>query len=258
MEKITSTPILEHDEDRAAIIMPDPFRFAKCGPIPSRGVLCFFQDVISSLLEEAKLKKLGHLTTEMGDHPVYAYMHDGKPVTVFQPGVGAPLAAAFLEELIAVGVTKYMVCGACGALNTETIVGHPVVLTSAVRDEGTSYHYLPPAREVKAHPKAISVLLKVLQSSGLDFKTAKTWTTDAIYRETKEKRKLRISEGCDVVEMEAAALFAVAQFRDICLGQIVYTGDLVVPEGWDDRNWNKRTEDRHLLFDLAVKAVMEL
>ncbi len=244
MEKFTSTPVLEHDEDRAAIIMPDPFRFAKCGPIPSRGVLCFFQDVISSLLEEEKLKILGHLTTEMGDHPVYSYNHEGKPVTIFHPGVGAPLAAAFLEELIAVGVTKYIVCGACGALNTETIVGHPLILTSAVRDEGTSYHYLPPAREVKAHPKAISALIKVLQSSGLDFKTAKTWTTDAIYRETKGKRKLRISDGCQVVEMEAAALFAVAQFREICLGQIVYTGDLVVPEGGYPKVPGKRTEDR--------------
>ena len=58
--------------------------------------------------------------------------------------------------------------------------------------------------------------------------------------------------------MEAAAFFAVAQFREIKLGQIVYGGDLVVPEGWDSRGWSKRTEDRRLMFDLAVKAVLKL
>jgi uridine phosphorylase len=61
-------------------------------------------------------------------------------------------------------------------------------------------------------------------------------------------------EGCLVVEMEAAALFAVAQFRKITLGQIVYGGDLVVPEGWDERAWFERKSDRELLFWLAVEA----
>ena len=251
-------PILDFDENRAAIIMPDPFRFAKNGPIPARGVLCFFQDVIEELQKNGKLKLLGHLTSEIGEHPVYEYLHEGTKVVVFQPGVGAPLSAAFLEELIAVGVTKFIVCGACGALNPESVAGHPVVLTSAVRDEGTSYHYLPPAREVKAHTKAVVALEKVLQRAGIDYLTAKTWTTDAIYRETKGRRNLRMQEGCEVVEMEAAALFAVAQFREIPLGQVVYTGDLVIPEGWDARDWNKRTEARHLVFDLAVQAVLEL
>jgi uridine phosphorylase len=86
----------------------------------------------------------------------------------------------------------------------------------------------------------------------------KTWTTDAIYRETRGRRKLRLEEGCEVVEMEAAAFFAVAQLREIELGQLVYGGDLVVPEGWDGREWHKRGDDRRLMFDLAVKAVQLL
>jgi uridine phosphorylase len=182
----------------------------------------------------------------------------GKPVTVFHPGVGAPLAAGFLEELIAVGVTKFIVCGGCGVINQEIAAGHPVILTAAVRDEGSSYHYLPPSREVKPHPKALAALEKVFKESGLEYRLGKTWTTDAIYRETKGKRKDRLAEGCDVVEMEAAAFFAVAQFREIPLGQVVYGGDLVVPEGWDGREWHKRGEDRKLLFEMAVKTVLNL
>jgi hypothetical protein len=55
--------------------------------------------------------------------------------------------------------------------------------------------------------------------------------------------------------MEAAAFFAVAQFRRVLFAQIVYGGDLVVPEGWDQRGWHKRADDRRLMFDVAVKAV---
>jgi len=247
-------PILEHDEDRAAILNPDPFRFNAGPPVPSIAVLCFFQDVLVSLVENQELKEVGYLRSEMGRHPVYRYEQGGKPVTVFHPGVGAPLAAAFLDELIASGVTKYIVCGGCGSLDRKIDAGHPIILTSAIRDEGVSYHYLPPSREVKAHPRAIDALQRVFTEAGIEYRLGKTWTTDAIYRETAGKRKLRIAEGCEVVEMEAAAFFAVAQFREIILGQVVYTGDLVVPEGWDGRSWLDRKDERRLLFDLSVKA----
>lgn len=252
------SPILEFDDDRSAILMPDPFRFAKSGPIPARGVLCFFKDVFDALLVEGKLTKLGDLNSEIGEHPVYSYLVDGKPVTVFHPGVGAPLAAAFLEELIAVGVTKFIVVGGAGVLNHDIDVGHPIILTAAIRDEGTSYHYLPPAREVKANPRGVAALEKAFTEAGLEYRTGKTWTTDAIYRETKGKRKTRMADGCDVVEMEAAAFFAVAQFREITLGQVVYGGDLVIPEGWDGREWHKRGDDRRLMFEMAAKAVLNL
>jgi len=58
--------------------------------------------------------------------------------------------------------------------------------------------------------------------------------------------------------MEAAAFFAVAAFRQVLFAQIVYGGDLVVPEGWDLRGWHKREDDRRLMFDLAVQAVQKL
>ncbi len=251
-------PILEFDDDRSAILMPDPYRFAGKTIIPARGVLCFFQDVIQELVEAGDLIFLGNLGSEIGRHPIYSYAKLGKPVAVFHPGVGAPLAAGFLEELIAVGVTKFIACGGCGVINREIAAGHPVILTSAVRDEGTSYHYLPPGREVKAHPKGIDALEKVFLEAGIDHRIGKTWTTDAIYRETPGRRKMRLEEGCDVVEMEAAAFFAVAQFREIVFGQVVYGGDLVIPEGWDGREWHKRGDDRRLMFEMAVRAAQVL
>ncbi len=248
-------PILEYDPDRGAILMPDPFRIGVGTLVPARGVLCFFQDVIEEMKAAGELTEIGHLRSEMGPHPVYRYGVNSSGVTVFHPGIGAPLAAGFLEELIACGVTKFIVCGGCGVLTPDIVAGHPVILTSAVRDEGTSYHYLPPRREVKPHAQAVQALEKVCADEGIEYRLGKTWTTDAIYRETRGRRHARIEDGCEVVEMEAAAFFAAAQFREIKLGQIVYGGDLVVPEGWDSRDWSKRITVRRLLFDLAVKAV---
>ena len=235
-----NAPILEFASDRSAILTPDPYRTRADIHLPSLGVLCFFQDVLQDMVKDGDLVPVNHLLSEIGLNPVYVYLKDGRPVTVVHPGVGAPLAAGFLEELIALGVTRFVVCGGCGVLDPEIAVGHPVILVSAVRDEGTSYHYLPPSREVDPHQRVVQSLISVFKEAGIDYRLGKAWTTDGLYRKTKGKRAARLAEGCSVVEMEAAALFAVAQFREVMLGEVVYGGDLVVPEGWDRRDWFRR------------------
>lgn len=251
-------PILEFDSDRGAILSPQVFNLQNGGGLPNIAVLCFFQDVLQALAAQGELVVVHHLVSEIGENPVYLYTSGGKPVTIMHPGVGAPLAAGFLEELIALGVTRFVVCGGCGVLDPEIAVGHPVILNGAIRDEGTSYHYLPPSREVDPHPRVVQALINVFKEAGLDYRLAMAWTTDGLYRETKGKRAARITEGCSVVEMEAAALFAVAKFREVMLGEVVYGGDLVVPEGWNKRGWHKRSDDRRLLFELSVKAARSL
>jgi uridine phosphorylase len=248
-------PITEFDPDRGSILMPDPFAIGVGTLVPARGVLCFFKDILDELVASGDLVEIGALRSEFGKNPVYRLGKNSDAVTVMHPGVGAPMAAAFLEELIACGVTKYVACGGCGVLSRDIIAGHPVILTAAVRDEGTSYHYLPPSREVEPNESVVVALQKVCNEVGIEYRMGKAWTTDAFYRETKGKRNLRMEEGCEVVEMEAAAFFAVAKFREIKFGQIVYGGDLVVPEGWDPRDWASRKSARRLLFDIAVKAV---
>ncbi len=246
-----SPPILEYDPSPRAILMPK-VRFE--GVAPERAVLCFFQEVLQELAENGRLKVVGHLISEIGRNPIYELEWQGENLLVLHPGVGAPLAAGFLEELISLGVKKVIVCGGCGALEKWLDAGLLVVLHSAVRDEGTSYHYLPPSREVEAAPQAVAILEETLRRHGMSCVVGKSWTTDGLYRETEARRARRIAEGCMVVEMEAAALFAVARFRGVTLGQIVYSGDLVVPEGWDLRAWFNRKSDREILFWLAVEA----
>jgi uridine phosphorylase len=137
-------------------------------------------------------------------------------------------------------------------------VGHLVVLAAALRDEGASYHYLPAGREVLAHPAGVQALENVLSRQGLPYLVGKTWTTDAPYRETPPKIAARRAEGCRVVEMEAAGLMAVAQFRGVTLGQVVYGGDDLSGADWDHRGWQSKREVREGLFWTAAQACLEL
>lgn len=252
----TEIPLLEYDPAPRAILEPHGTQTSE--PVPERCVLCFFQEVISALREAGRLRRIGRLISEIGENPLYILEEDGKSVLVLHPGVGAPLAAGFLEETIQLGARNFIACGGCGVLQKEIAVGHAMIVSSAVRDEGTSYHYLPPAREISAHPNAVHALEAVLRRHDIPYLLAKSWTTDAIYRETHERRARRIADGCHAVEMEAAALFAVAKFRGVVLGELLYGGDLVVPQGWDGRDWVSRKSVRELLFWLAVEAALRL
>ena len=168
------------------------------------------------------------------------------------------MAAGLLEEAIAYGCRKFIVCGGCGVLEQDIAVGHLIVVSSAVRDEGVSYHYLPPGREVQAHPAGVAALEAALCERGVPYRVGRTWTTDAPYRETAAKIAMRKSEGCVTVEMEAASLMAVAQFREITLGQVLYGGDNLSGDEWDHRSWQSRRDVRENLFWLAAEACLRL
>jgi len=249
-------PILEFDEGREAVI--EPRRAIKPIDVPEHCVLCFFQDAIAEERDKGNAHLIKELRSELGAHPLYRMDVDGRPLALFHPGVGAPLAAALFEEVIALGCRKFIACGGAGVLDRSVAVGHIIVPAAAVRDEGTSYHYLPPAREVEASAEAVAAIERVLKEHGCDYIVSKTWTTDAFYRETPARVRRRRSEGCLTVEMEAAALFAVAQFRGVAFGQMLYGGDDVSGAEWDHRGWQDRGSTRARLLRLAARACLAL
>jgi uridine phosphorylase len=248
-------PILEFDPTREALINP---RVAHTLPHQTtRAVLCFFQDVISHLSQEHQATVMTHFQSEIGRHPVFELIAQGERLLVLHPGVGAPLAAGLLEELIALGCDTVVACGGAGALVPTLAAGHVIVPVAAVRDEGTSYHYLPPSREVQADPAGVAAAEAVLRGRGMDYVRGKTWTTDAFFRETPARIRRRREEGCIVVEMEAAAFFAVAQFRGVRFTQLLYAGDDVSGSEWDGRNWTTHSM-RETIFWLAVETCIVL
>jgi len=249
-------PILEYDNSPEALI--EPSRLIAPIDIPRHCVLCFFQDAITALRERGLLRPVYELGSEMGPNPVYALDVDGREVALMHPGVGAPLAAAFMDELIALGCRRFVACGGAGVLDRALVVGHVVVPTAAVRDEGASYHYLPPSREVAPSPEAVAAIEATLARHRVAYVTGKTWTTDGYYRETAGRIARRRAEGCITVEMEAAAFFAVAQHRGVLAGQILYGGDDVSGDAWDGREWRGWTSLREQLVWLAAEACLML
>jgi uridine phosphorylase len=249
-------PILEFDPAREAII--EPSRLVKPMDVPEHCVVCFFSEVVDALVRERAAQLIFEDRWEDGPHRFYEIEHDGQRLAFFHPGVGAPVAAGMLEGAIALGCSKFIACGGAGVLNREIAVGHVVVPETAVRDEGASYHYLAPGREVRASPAGVVAIEATLKRHNVPYLVAKTWTTDAPYRETPEKVRLRRAEGCLTVEMEAAAFFAVAQFRGVVFAQMLYGGDDVSGDEWDDRDWVNRRSIRERLFWLAAEACLAL
>lgn len=249
-------PILEFDPSPTAVIEPneviDPI------DIPAHVVLCFFQDVIEKVVTEHGGREIDVLVSEIGQNPVWELDYGGERLTVVHPGVGAPLAAGITEELIARGCRAFVACGGAGVLVPDVALGHVIVPTSAVRDEGTSYHYLAPSRTVAPSPEAVAAIVATMERHGVPHVEGATWTTDAIYRETRGKMERRVDEGCLTVEMESAAFFAVAAFRGVTFGQLLYAGDDLSGDAWDARGWDEHAEGRELLFRLAAEAVLQL
>jgi uridine phosphorylase len=247
-------PLLELDPAREAMIEPAR-RYRRRGE-HLRAVVCFFREVTMARSEGCPV--VVKVPSENGPFPIFELATEGGPVWVFHPPVGASMSAAALELLIASGVDRVIVCGGAGNLEAGHALGQVVVPTGAVRDEGTSFHYLPPSRTVDATPAAVDAIVAACEAAGVRHTTGLTWTTDGLFRETPAKVAARRAEGCLTVEMEAAAMFAVAHYRGITIGQILYAGDDLSGDEWDHRGWDKERSIRERLFDLALDAVLRL
>ena len=254
MSQYSIHPLFEFEESQTAVINP-PMR-RRVDNFPELAVACWFGDVQRKRF--AGQDPIYRIPFEHGDHEVHVVEHLGKRIAVFNPGVGAPAAATSLEDIIGLGARKIIGCGGAGIVKQGFDVGHIIVPTGAVRDEGTSHHYQPVDVAVVPHPLAVAAIDAELLEAGVPHDKGLTWTTDAIFRETPEKVARRREQGCISVEMEASAMFAVAMFRGAVYGQLLYAGDDVSAQTWDHRHWEKQTSVRERVLELALNAVCRL
>ena len=221
-------------------------------------VLCFFNELLERLANEGVLRTAYVLRSEIGRNPVYEFDTDEGTVCVVHPGVGAPLAAGFVEEMTALGVTTFVACGGAGALVDELALGHVMVVSSALRDEGTSFHYAAPGRIIDADPLGVRVLCEVLDQNEVGYFVGRTWTTDAFFRETRSRVTRRIDEDCSMVDMESSAFLAVARYRNLRFAQVLYAGDSLAGAQWDSRSWVSAGSVRERLFRVSALAAARL
>ena len=249
-------PILEFDPDPDAVISPADW--AGGARLPRRCVLTFFREIVEEKCAAQGLQPLAALRSEIVTLPIYPLEVGGVPVCLAMPFAGSAGAAGALDELAAMGCGTFLICGAAGALQSGLTAGRLILPTAAVRDEGASYHYRPPGREALPDPELVAALERALAARGLPFVTGKTWTTDALYRETRGKIARRAAEGCLTVEMEAAGFFAAASFRGLQAAQLLYAADDVSGEAWAERGWRDQRGVRRALVDLCLETIASL
>jgi uridine phosphorylase len=174
-------------------------------------------------------------------------------------GVGGPAAAITLEEIIAAGVRRIVSIGGAGALESGLTVGDLVVCDGAVRDEGVSHHYLPPdARYVYPDAELTARLLDAVTNRVGEVAIGSTWTTDALYRETREEVLHYRAEGVLTVEMEAASLAAVAIHRGVAFATAFAVMDSLAGETWRPGGFGHPTAlaGLNVLFDAAAEILV--
>lgn len=227
--------------------------------LPECCVISFFGDAVKSFVQKYNCQQIGRLVMETFELPIYeAEDKHGKKVALLHGLGSGPYAAGQLEKLIVLGCKKFIVCGGCGVLNRYSRMGEFFVPICAIRDEGTSYHYVEPSREIFLDESVEKVVCSYLDKNDIKYSCVKTWTTDAMYRETRKLIDLRLSEGCQVVEMECASYFAVAKYKGVSLGQLLYAGDDLSGKTWDGRNWKSNSEARSILLNLSINICGQL
>ena len=217
-------PILEYDRSKKAVIEPNR---KKQNKFPEYCVMTFFGEVLEKYIKTTKHKIIGEYKSEMRNFPVYQITYKNIKLCLIQAVVGSASIAMMTDFLIGGGVRYLICCGGCGVLK-DIPSGNVIIPVKALRDEGTSYHYLPPQRDISISKTAIKIIKETLKKNKIEYMECKTWTTDAFYRETHAMVKYRKEEGCEVVEMECATIASIAKFRKIVFGQLLYSGDVVV------------------------------
>jgi uridine phosphorylase len=144
---------------------------------------------------------------------MFALDVNGKPCGIVPRTIGGSYAVLVAEQLLASGARVIVGLTSAGRVSPKLQIPRLVVATAAIRDEGTSFHYLPASRLVGAPPEPVAPLASELKRLGLPVYEGTLWTTDAPYRETRQQLDRYGEEGVLAVEMQAASLFALAQVR---------------------------------------------
>lgn len=246
-------PILEFDDNPQAVIMPTHENLDL--NLPPRCVYAFLEEEIERYANAVGAEKVGEFVSATKTYPVYVMTYNGEEICLAQAPVGSAAAAQFLDWLIGYGVKQIISTGTCGVLvdMPENVF---LIPTRALRDEGASYHYVAPSRYIEMNQQALGAIKRTLKQKKIPYEEVMTWSTDGFYRETPDKVAYRIEEGCSVVEMECAALAAVAQLRGAIWGSLLFTADSLVDiDNYDQRDWGSEAFDKalELCLDIIVQ-----
>ena len=224
--------------------------------LPHIAVGVFSEYLVKDIAKIFECEKVGELTEK---RPVYIMEYKDIKITLFMAGISGPWISNDIEELSVNGVDTFIIFGNCGVLDRTIEDCSIIIPTKAYRDEGTSYHYLPDSEYIKLDNKYTNVFKSILKEYKFAFNEGATWTTDAFYRETKEKINIFKNKGAICVEMEGASIAAVCKYKQLNYFTFYYAGDNLDSVEWEERsisqlsNFDKKTKVPVLALELAYK-----
>ena len=248
----------EFDFDKSAVIEPW-FVHQPVEGFPETVISIFHHTLFQKIAEFLGGELVAGTKDVDGHWPVYEVQYKGKRFALYKARLGAPACVGSFEDIIPMGAKRIIVLGNCGVLDKSIEDCGIIIPTKAIRDEGTSYHYAPASDYIDVNKKYIPEFIQVLEEFGYPYVTGTTWTTDAFYRETRDKVNRRKQMGAICVEMECSAMQAMCDFRGVEFFQFLYAGDNLDHSTWDPRSLSgtSRLEDKEkialLAFELAVK-----
>lgn len=227
---------------------------------PKVGITCFSKKLMDKYIETFNGEKIAELGNANGKIPVYKIVYDNQEIALFMSRVGAPACITSYEEILVMGLEKLIMFGTCGVLDGSIKDLAIIIPNAAIRDEGTSYHYKASSNEITANQKYIHEFESILKKRNIDYVIGKTWTTDAPFRETRDKVQKRKSQGCICVDMECSAMMSVAEFRNKELFQFFYAADNLDNAKWDQRSLSNvdRLEEKEKIIYLALDLAREM
>ena len=245
----------DFDENKESTF--DPFEIERVVPnFPKIGITCFARNIIDNYIERNPHEIIAYLHSANGMIPVYKINYKGVDFALYMSRVGAPACVVEYEEALVMGLEKLIMFGTCGVLDSRIEDLAIIIPTSAMRDEGTSYHYMAASDEISINEKYKEEFIELLKKHNYSYVEGKTWTIDTPYRETRNKVLKRKEQGCISVEMESSAMSAVSKFRDKDFFTFFYAADNLDASKWDKRSLDN--EDKISEKDKILLLALEL
>ncbi|MHA2039794.1 MAG: nucleoside phosphorylase [Promethearchaeota archaeon] len=219
-----------------------------------KGVILTFQpNLMDYIIKNYPVKKFENLIREF----YLLETSQGKIGICGSFGIGAPIAAVVIEELASFGVKRFISIGTAGALQKDLILGTTVVCDKAIRDEGTSYHYIAGEKYSRPSQRLTNKIVDTIKQMGLEYTSGTSWTTDAPFRETIKEIEHYKDEGVLTVDMEASAIFAVAQALNVDAGTIFTISDYIGGIEWKPY-FHLTDEYLQNLFKIAINTLKSI
>lgn len=223
--------------------------------LPPTAIGIFSIKLLESMVERFNCEKVGYFGGASFHRPVYIMRYNDKEFTLFNAGISGAWISADIEDLNYNGVKRFIIFGNCGVLDKSIDDCQIIIPNRAYRDEGVSYHYLPDSESIDLSDKYKNIFIKILNKHKFNYVEGATWTTDAFYRETREKIEYFKSKGAICVEMEGSVIAAVCKRKNLDYFTFYYAGDNLDSVEWERRSISQETnfEKKKIVPLLAIE-----